>query len=379
MPSPGEGRRVGQGPAESPKLQWDLDLGAVVFAAPVIVSQTDGMTGPTGPGVSDPVAYVGTHAGRFVGVVVEGDQAGTLVVDRFVEGIVWRRAAWDEDAGRLYFGADDDTLYAMDIATGELAWRTRLGNCSPPRAPGPEGVRCDVDGGPTIGPDGDLYVGADGVYRISPDGKVRWRAPDAEDVKYASHVYSIPLVTEGVDGAEGLVVHGGHNGTLTARSTTDGTERWTVSVGADVDGSAVQGADGTIYVGSDNGNLLAVGLDGSVKWTFDTGAEIRSAVGLTPDGGIIVPSFSGSVTRLSASGEAQWVLPTEGPVAGTPVFDADGTLFVGSRDDRLYAVGAAGQVLWNVEFPSDIDSSVAISPLGTLVVGSDDGHLRALR
>lgn len=355
-------------------MQWEHDLGSVIFAAPTIVSHTQGAVGPLEPTAGkDAVSYVGTHAGRFVGVVVDGPRAGTIVVDRLVEGIVWRRAAWDE-AGRVYFGADNDELYAMDLGTGDIAWHKRLGNCHPPRAPGPEGVRCDVDGGPTIGPDGDLYVGADGLYRITPQGETRWRVPAESDVPYAAHVYSIPLVTD-----DGLVVYGAYDGTLAGVSAGDGTVLWTVSIGADVDGSPVQGPDGTIYVGADDGKMYALTPDGAVQWTFDTHSDIRSAAAVAHDGSLYVPSLDGNMYRLDAAGAAQWVLPAGGPVSATPLIDGAGNVFVGSRDDRLFGVSASGRVMWNVEFPADIDSGAAISPAGTLVVGCDDGKLRALR
>lgn len=370
--------RIGKGPTQAPKVAWEHELGAVVFAAPVIVSATEGASGPLGPGV-DPerdlaVAYVGDHAGRFVGVVVDGPRAGEMVVDFFVQGMVWRRAAWDQ-AGHLYFGADDDQLYKLSLESGELEWTLRLGNCEPPRAPGPEGVRCDVDGGPTIGPDGELYVGADGLYRVSPDGTIRWRSPARSDEPYASHVYSIPLVTD-----EGLVIYGGYDGTLRALATGDGTERWQVPIGADVDGSPVEGPDGTIYVGADDGKLYAIAAsDGMVLWTHDAKRDVRAGIAVAEDGTLLQPSFDGNLYAVAPSGTTRWILPTGAAIGATPSLDAVGTIFVGSRDDRLYAIASEGRVLWNVAFPADVDSGVAISPVGTLVVGCDDGVLRALR
>lgn len=365
--------RLGIGPAATPKLQWEHELGAVISATPTIVSLSGGADGPLGPGVADEsVAYVGTHAGRIVGVVVDGTRKGTMVLDRTVDGIIWRRAAWDE-AGRLYFGADDDHLYALDLGTGDRLWRVRLGNCTPPRAPGPEGVRCDVDGGPTIGPSGDLYVGADGVYRIGTDGTIKWHTPDAEAEAHPAHVYSIPLVTQG-----GRVVFGGYNGRITAVSAEDGSPAWSVEVGADVDGSAIQTKDGTIVIGADDGKLYALSEAGQSLWTFQAERDIRAAAALGPDDSLFVPSFDGQLYALDPLGVARWILPTSQALAATPAIDRDGNLYVGGRDDRLYGLAAAGDVRWNVELPGDLDSGVAVSPEGTLVFGCDDGTLRAV-
>ncbi len=343
-------------------MAWEVDLGAVVFARPTLSTDSKGRS----------VAYVGTHAGRFAGVVTDGPEAGSIVTDLTLGGMVWATAARDAD-GRLYVGADDDTLYAIEPEASRIAWTKPLGNCKPARAPGPEGARCDVDGGPTLGPDGDLYVGADGVYRLTTAGQVVWHWPPEEDAR-AKHVFSSPLVTR-----EGLVLFGGQDGFVTALKSVDGSELWRYKVGADVDGSAAAGIDGTLYIGSDDGRLNALRTDGSLKWSFVTQSDIRSSVAVATDGSIYLSSFDGNVYSLDPAGNVRWMLPTGGRVASSPVLDADEVMYVGSQDDRLYAVTSEGDVRWNVEFPTDIDSSVAITAGGTIVVGSDDGRLRGLR
>lgn len=346
--------------AEPPRLQWELKAGAAISTTPALVATPEG-----------PVAAVGTHAGRMVGVVAEGEQAGRLVLDLHVEGIVWSSPLSLGD-GRIYFGADDDVLYAVDVATSTIAWRRRLGDCTPARAPGPEGTRCDVDGGPVAAPGGDLYVGANGLYRVAPDGTVRWHYPAAAGSP-ATHVASAPAVTDS------LVVFGGHDGFVTALDH-DGHERWRFSVGADVDGSPVVAADGTIVVGADGGRISALDPDdGSLVWVFATAKDVRSGIANGTGGVLFATSLDGRLYALDGQGAVRFIVPTEGPIASTPVVDPGGVVVFGSRDDRLYAVTGVGEVLWNLELPDDIDGGVAIAPGGTIVVGCDDGHLRGLR
>jgi outer membrane protein assembly factor BamB len=353
-------------PSQAPSVVWDVDLGAVISARPTVRAERG----------DAPVAYVGSHAGRFVGVVVEGDEAGRIVLDLELGGIVWSTAVADEE-GRLYVGADNDTLFAIDPRARAIAWSRRLGDCEPTRAPGPEGVRCDVDGGPTLGPDGDLYVGADGVYRISREGRVRWHwpesSPDEDTPERARHVFSTPVVT-----ASNMVVFGGQDGFVTALDAA-GTLLWRHRVGADVDGTPAIGLDGTIYVGADDGSVHALNVDGSVHWRFMAQADVRSAIAVADDGMLLVTSLDGSAYALDPDGEVRWIVPTAGPIASSPVLDASGTILFGSRDERLYAVRPEGVVSWVLDFPARIDSSVGITRAGTLVVGCDDGHLRALR
>ena len=352
---------LGTGPVKAPKLAWEVDLGSVVFARPTLLGRSD-----------DAIAYVGTHAGRFVGVVTDGANEGQIRMDLTLGGMVWGTAVADQ-SGRIYVGADDDHLYAIDPAKGAVVWKVQLGDCKPTRAPGPEGARCDVDGGPTVGPDGDLYVGAAGVYRLNRGGKVVWHWPEGEDKK-ARHVFSSPMVTK-----DGLVVFGGQDGFVTALSTADGSVKWRYKVRADVDGSAALGIDGTIYIGADDGRLYALRDDGSLKWSFVTQKDIRSSVAVGADGALFVTSFDGNLYSLDPTGNVRWVLPTDGRVASSPVMDAAGVVYFGSQDDRLYSVTNEGKVRYAVEFETDIDSSVAITPHGTIVVGADDGKLRGLR
>lgn len=353
-------RRRGEGPTEAPAERWSFTLGAVVYATPTLVERPDGRV----------IAYVGNHAGRFVGVVAEGEGEGTVVLDLWVDGIIWSTAVAD-DRGWLYFGADDDHLYAVDPEAGAIAWRRRLGDCDPPRAPGPEGVRCDVDGGPSLGPEGDLFVGADGLYRVANDGTVRWHYPSGED-EIGSHVATTPLVTDE------LVVFGNYARRLVALDH-DGGPKWELELGADVDGSPVKGRDGTIYVGSDDGSLYAVGADGTQRWSYDVGAEVRGRAVVGPDGAIVFGSHDGNLYALEPGGELRWVMPTHGAIHAPVAIDSAGRMFVGSRDEHLYAIDLEGHVYWNLELPEQVDSGVAIAPGGTLVLGCDDGVLRGLR
>ena len=351
---------LGTGPEGQPQILWDVDLGAVVFASPAL-AQVGG----------ELLALVGTHAGRFVGVVVEGARAGEVALDVNLGGMVWATAATAD--GRAYVGADDDTLYAIDLEGKRVAWTLKVGNCGEARVPGPEGARCDADGGPTIGPDGDLYLGADGVYRVGRDGKVRWHYPADPELK-AKHVFAAPLVA-----GDGNVYVGGQDGVIVSLRASDGGLRWTYNVRADVDGGPAMGEDGNLYVGADDGRLYALRSDGSLRWSFVAQKDIRAAAAVGKSGAVYIGAFDGNLYALSPTGDVKWVLPTGGRIAASPVIDAAGTIYVGSQDDHLYAVSPKGRVLWTIDLPGDIDSSVAISDSGVLVVGCDDGHLRALR
>src|SRR6185503_17766716 len=106
----------------------------------------------------------------------------------------WSTPAIAED-GTVYAGSDDDHLYAI-TGDGKVAWRLLLGDCDP-KGFGPESSRCDADGGPTIGPDGTIYLGGDGVHAVWPDGTLRWTFATPE------HVATAPAL-----GADGTIYAG---------------------------------------------------------------------------------------------------------------------------------------------------------------------------
>ena len=80
------------------------------------------------------------------------------------------------------------------IEAGKVAWTKRLGDCDGSSKPGPEGARCDVDGGPTVAPDGSIFVGADGLYKLDASGEVSWQWPPDEEKR--QHVFAAPLVEQ---------------------------------------------------------------------------------------------------------------------------------------------------------------------------------------
>ena len=57
----------------------------------------------------------------------------------------------------------------------------------------------------------------------------------------------------------------------------DGTLKWRFGTGGQVNSSPAIGANGTIYVGSDDGNLYAINPDGTLDWKFSTGTYVDSS------------------------------------------------------------------------------------------------------
>lgn len=192
-------------------------------------------------------------------------------------------------------------LWAVDLATGEVAWR----------APGAKGETLILGGG--------------------------WGSPVVD----ATSVYSF----ERESGATAT--------TLTARDTGTGEVRWQRDVG-DQYGSQISLADGVLYYTMDDGAVYAAGAeDGAEIWRIDTGD-----VGLgtpIPAGGYLVMA---SRTAVYAFGPAPDASDVETDVSGLSDCESPRTLadppptgepalsLVGLEDNPLgYGVPTGGRML----------------------------------
>jgi outer membrane protein assembly factor BamB len=342
------GRLAGPAPERAVTEQWRVSLGKPIVGAPTI-----------GPGGT---LYVGGHDGRLHAI----SPAGALLWSFATADRVWSTPAVASD-GTVYIGSDDDHLYAVDGRTGTEKWRYRIGACEPPIGFGPTGVRCDVDGGPKLGPDGTIYTGGDGVYAVWPDGTLRWRFTTPEPVRTA------PALA-----ADGTVYAGCLDDALYALGP-DGSKLWEFRSGGDIESSPAIGPDGTIYFGSDDGMLYALGRDGSVQWKVMTRGDVRSSPALGPDGIIYVGSHDHHLYAIAPDGVVKWRFAAADKIHGAPGVAQNGVVLFGSQDDHLYALAADGRLLWYFAFDGDVDATPSVSSEGVVYAASDDGTVRALR
>ncbi|MDY6989259.1 MAG: PQQ-binding-like beta-propeller repeat protein [Thermodesulfobacteriota bacterium] len=157
------------------------------------------------------------------------------------------------------------------------------------------------------------------------------------------------------------------------------TQKWDYGTGGEVASSPAIGADGTIYVGSADGCLYAIGSDGAKKWTFKTGGSVISSPAVASDGSIYVGSGDGRLYAINHDGTFKWAYQTGDAVYSSPVIGRDGTIYVGSWDHHVYALSPDGLLRWTFETGNGIFSSPAIGPDNTIYVGSSDGKLYALK
>lgn len=160
-----------------------------------------------------------------------------------------------------------------------------------------------------------------------------------------------------------------------------------------------------VYVGSQEGRLLALDISGNLKWSFPSEKAAESPLGSVLYGAPAVDgervyfgTYSGELYALDAeTGEkaTEWsvnpIVIDDGHIVGAPtlageeqcsgqvrgVVEGD-VLVVGSSSGSVYALCAAdGSLAWRAETQGEVWGSPVVSD-GTVYVGSQDGHLYAI-
>lgn len=224
---------------------------------------------------------------------------------------------------------------------------------------------------PAIGADGTIYavcmdvntargfpIVEQAICTFGPEGNVRWRYFTGGD-----YILSSPAL-----GADGTIYVGGAGGILYAISSA-GTLKWSYKSGrSDIRSSAAVGSDGTIYVGSYKGSdatpawVLAVNPDGTLKWKYDTAidvsrdSDIYSSPAIGADGTIYIVSEDSWFYAFNPDGTLKWKDNSIAGVYGgftwsSPPIVSDGTMYIGGLGGALVAIKSDSLGLANTSWP----------------------------
>jgi outer membrane protein assembly factor BamB len=179
------------------------------------------------------------------------------------------------------------------------------------------------------------------------------------------------------------------------------TRLWTVELGSPVwAGIARDPATRLLFVGTDAGELHAIGEDGTVRWKYAAGAAIRSEPAIIR-GQVYVSSDAGFTARLDVHGKEVWRVKTDAIAAarlpptdektrwdryGSGIVTDGRRLFFASRDKNLYALDIdTGATLWKYAASDIMTASPALYRDLVLIadyagkvqaLGAADGKLR---
>ena len=121
-----------------------------------------------------------------------GSQTGSLKWKFQTGNVIDSSPAIGSD-GTVYFGSDDNYLYALN-SDGSLKWKFQTGD--------------SISSSPAISADGTVYVGSDGLYALNPDGSLKWKFKTGF---WGNWISSSPAI-----GADGTVYFGSDDGYLYA-------------------------------------------------------------------------------------------------------------------------------------------------------------------
>ena len=240
---------------------------------------------------------------------------------------------------------------------------------------------------PAIGPDGTIYFTADNkFYAIKDNGSS------------AGHIWiqTVPGTFTGSSPAiatsgpnSGTIYVGTYNDSLLYAFTTAGVQKWVYDIGSHLyDTSPAIGADGTIYINTGNGGLLAItdaGSAGVEKWEFDmAGGRCQASPAIGSDGTIYIGNNSGTAPRFWAitdsdtTATVKWVRTDLGTTDASAVIGADATVYYQNRDGMFFALdGTNGSTKWNYNLGTSGITAAAIDANGCVYVGTWNSKLYA--
>ena len=154
---------------------------------------------------------------------------------------------------------------------------------------------------------------------------------------------------------------------------------WTYEAGESIESSAAI-VGGTVFVGSQKGELVAVNLEnGAVYWKYETGAPIGESSPAYSGGTVYIGDLAGVLHAVNAAdGERIWTFKAGSEIKSSPVVVGDRVL-IGSYDQHLYCLSTRnGSVLWKVKTNGPVHSTPSISD-GLAFIAGCDQLFRAIR
>ncbi|MGH2351331.1 MAG: PQQ-binding-like beta-propeller repeat protein, partial [Chloroflexota bacterium] len=182
----------------------------------------------------------------------------------------------------------------------------------------------------------------------------------------------------------------GRDGTRAALSSVNGpatpVRAWVFNTGSAILSGPVIGADGTIYVGTENFRIHAIRSDGTERWTFvvPDGSGPPTHPLITSRDRIVFGTETGIIFGLKPDGGEQWRFDTRNApygsddpqaVRGHPVIATNyPNVLIGTDAGNLYELDDGVYV--GVRRATDsIRAGAAVSPDGTVIWASYDRHL----
>jgi outer membrane protein assembly factor BamB len=228
--------------------------------------------------------------------------------------------------GDIYVATNAGVLHALDPATGADLWTFNGG--------GPFTGATDLSVSPLVLPTGSiLWPGPDDtLYELSSTGQSLW-----------SHRFAAMILSPVLSGTKVYVEL--MSGTLWQLQVGTGipTLGWSLGIGHSSFGSPAVGPEGQVVTTADKSVVAVIdhGTDGVIAWRHETSATIEVSPSVGPNGDVYVTANDGSVYRLSAHGALKWRRHIGQESYSSSSVSADGILYFGDNGGDLNVVRAA--------------------------------------
>ena len=367
--------------AHGNQLKWHLPTGDSLNCQPLVDGE---------------LVYVGNASGRFLAVNratgqiawefrVESAEASAKITAgatttattgtvRTVTGKTGIFSSPAADAERVYFGANDGFLYALDKATGKLTWRFETGGA--------------IYGDPIVDEENDTVLVGSGDGRFyavkRADGKLAWSALlggtaegaalivgdevwvtswagavhrlDRKTGKIKQRIangggyYTPGPCTPAFDPGAGVVALTNTDSKVYGFDLSTGRQRWVVAKASGYASPACDGENGRFILSTLQGEVYAVEAStGGVAWSSSAGRAVYNSSPVlwqTPRGSreVLVGTTGGHLVRFAAdSGRVLGSLQLdEGFIfARVRPVDGENVVYVASMNGTLYAIELA--------------------------------------
>ncbi len=278
---------------------------------------------------------------------------------------------------------------------GTERWSVRLGTASAPPSLAPsEDVVVVTRGGlvAVVTHDGvvrfsaDLGAPARGSPLVLDDGSVMIGTIDRRVHRLDANLRRV-FAIELADGAghtlsqtaRGLIaVPGGRALTLLSPA---GRVLREIPLGGRASAPAAVADDGTLWVPTVEGTLLAIDPEGQVRSRAELGSRHQgdAAHAIGHDGAVRVPTLTEGLICVGPGGTERWRVPDVAGLAAPVTIDAEDTTLFVDRGGRMMAIAADGTERWSVAVGTYTFQAPVLAADGTIYVATEGGDLQAWR
>jgi eukaryotic-like serine/threonine-protein kinase len=147
---------------------------------------------------------------------------------------------------------------------------------------------------------------------------------------------------------------------------------WTYQADDAIESSAAI-VGGTVYVGSQTGELVALNLDnGAVYWKYKIDDPIGESSPAYSGGVVYFGDLAGWLHAVNASdGKKIWAFKTGSEIKSSPVVVGDRVL-IGSYDENLYCISSKGSLVWKFKTNGPVHSTPGIANGVAFIAGCDE-------